>query len=97
MIVVKLNSDRPEHNTFELLTGLIWLTNLAIGGHDVFMTIKTYNVQTSETDCWQASTPLTESGETLERTTSRVVTDQRVLLQNEELIKRTDDKLSSSC
>jgi hypothetical protein len=51
MIVVKLNSDRPEHNTFELLTGLIWLTNLAIGGHDVFMTIKTYNVQTSETDC----------------------------------------------
>jgi hypothetical protein len=51
MIVVKLNSDRPEHNTFELLTGLICLTNLAIGGHDVFMTIKTCNGQTSETDC----------------------------------------------
>lgn len=96
MIVVKLNSDRTEHNTFELLTGLIWLTNLVIGGHDVFMTIKTCNVQTLETDCWQAPTPLTESGETLERTTSRVVTDQRVLLHDEKLIKRTDDKLGSS-
>lgn len=51
----------------------------------------------SGSDYWLAPSPLTESRETLERTTSRVVNDQRVLLQNEGLIKRADDKLGSGC